>query len=270
VLIQVRMIDRSIGNRFASRHVAESYLFRPPHSPEVYSVLESLIAPKTRTVLDAGCGPGKLTLGLVDHVDRIDAVDPSAEMLRVARSLPKGASPKIRWIRGKMEEAPLEPPYGLIMAALSIHWMDLDRVFPRFSGALAEGAFLALLNCDAPVGSPWEREELLFAADFIGKIYGRRLEPAKTTLERIEESILVHPGFEPIGHKITAPFQVSQSIADYLRCQHSRVAWTEEHLGPEAAREFDAGMTALLSRYTVAGLLKFAVRTRIEWGRIRA
>jgi SAM-dependent methyltransferase len=249
--------------------MAENYQFRPPYSSEVYSVLESLIAPQCGTVLDAGCGPGKITLGLVDQVDRIDAVDPSEEMLRVARSRPKADSPKIRWIRATMEEAPLEPPYGLIVAGLSIHWMKLDRVLPRFASALANGAFLALLDYDGPVGAPWEREEILFDVDFIQKIDGRAQNPWKTIGERIDDPILTHPAFERIGHLVTAPFQISQSIADYLRCQHSRATWSEDHLGAEASWEFDAGMTKLLSRHAVAGMLEFAVQTRIEWGRIR-
>ncbi len=249
--------------------MAENYQFRPPYSPEVYSTLLGLIAPQCGAVLDAGCGPGKITLGLVDHVDRIDAVDPSEEMLRVARSRPKSDSPKIRWIRATMEEAPLEPPYGLIVAGLSIHWMNLDRVLPRFASALSDGAFLALLDYDGPRNSPWGQEEILFAVNFLQKIDGLRQRPWKPISDRIEESILVHPAFEPIGHKITAPIQISQSVEDYLRCQHSRATWSEDHLGAEASQEFDAGMTKLLSRYAVAGMLEFTVQTRIEWGRAR-
>jgi len=45
----------------------------------------------------------------------------------------------------------LDPPYGLIVAASSIHWMALDRTLPRFADALAEGAMLAVLDGDAPV-----------------------------------------------------------------------------------------------------------------------
>ena len=249
--------------------MAENYQFRPPYSPEVYSALLSLIAPQCRAVLDAGCGPGKITLGLVDHVDRIDAVDPSEEMLRVARSRAKANHSTIRWIHATMEEAPLEAPYGLIVAGLSIHWMNLSRVLPRFASALADGAYLALLDYDGAVDAPWEREEILFDADFIRKIDGRAQNPWNTIGERIDDLILVHPAFERIGHLVTAPVRISQSIADYLRCQHSRATWSEDHLGAEASREFDAGLTKLLSRYAVAGMLEFAVQTRIEWGRLR-
>ncbi|HUY26910.1 MAG TPA: class I SAM-dependent methyltransferase [Candidatus Binataceae bacterium] len=259
------MTDLSYGDRFASRRVAESYQFRLPYSPEVYNTLLGLITPKCRTVLDAGCGPGKITLGLVD---RIDAVDPSDEMLRVARSRPNSDSPKIRWIHATMEKAPLEPPYGLIVAGLSIHWMNLNRVLPRFASALAGGAFLALLDYDGPRDPPWDREEILFAVEFLRKIDGPGQRPWKTISDRIAEPTLAHPAFEPIGYKITAPIQVSQSIADYLRCQHSRATWSEDHLGPEASREFDAGLTKLLSRHAVGGMLDIAVQTRIEWGRV--
>ncbi|MGB6554904.1 MAG: hypothetical protein WBE78_15550, partial [Candidatus Binataceae bacterium] len=158
---------------------------------------------------------------------------------------------------------------GVENGSALIHWMKLDRVLPRFASALANGAFLALLDYDGPVGAPWEREEILFDVDFIQKIDGLAQNPWKTIGERIDDPILTHPAFERIGHLVTAPFQISQSIADYLRCQHSRATWSEDHLGAEASWEFDAGMTKLLSRHAVAGMLEFAVQTRIEWGRIR-
>src|SRR5580658_7702495 len=115
-----------------------------------------------RILLDAGCGTGKITLGLIDHIDRADAVDPSDAMLRVARVEARADSAKIRWIHAAIEDAPLDPPYGLIVAASSIHWMDLDVTLPRFAGTLSDGAMLAVLDGDAPVDPPWEREETAF------------------------------------------------------------------------------------------------------------
>lgn len=108
-----------------------------------------------------------------------------------------------------------------------------------------------------------------FDAAFIQKIDGRAQAPWNTIGERIDDPILVHPEFERIGHLVTAPFQISQGIEDYLRCQHSRATWSEDHLGAETSREFDAGLTKILSRHAVAGMLEFAVQTRIEWGRLR-
>ncbi len=259
---------RSRGRRFSAERMAENYLFRPPYQAEVYDLLLELIRGRPRVLLDAGCGTGKITLGLIDHLDRVDAVDVSDAMLRVARSLPGGDSANIRWIQSTVEQAPLNPPYGLIVAASSIHWMDLDRVLPRFADALANGALLAVLDGDAPVDAPWEREEAAFMIDFLAARDGRRPSWWKSVKQRFAEPVLVHPAFDSLGHKITAPVSYSQSIADYLRCQHSRATWSEDHLGEKASAEFNAVMTAILSRYARDGMLTFNVQTRIEWGRV--
>jgi SAM-dependent methyltransferase len=260
---------RALGHRFSAERMAENYLFRPPYPAEVYDTLVELLRGHPRVLLDAGCGTGKIALGLIDQIDRADAVDPSDAMLRVARSSPAAASSKIRWIHDAIEDAALDPPYGLIVAASSIHWMDLDRTLPRFADALAEGAMLAVLDGDAPVDAPWEREETAFMIEFVAVRDGRRPNWWKTVSERFAEPVLVHPAFERLGHRITAPVSFSQSVADYLRCQHSRATWSEDHLGEKASAEFDAAITGMLSRHTRDGLLTFNVQTRIEWGRVR-
>jgi SAM-dependent methyltransferase len=257
-----------IGDRFTSRRMAENYRFRPPHPPEVYETLLSLFGDRPRILLDAGCGPGKITLGLIDGIARADAVDPSREMLRVARALRKGDSPKIRWILSTMEDATLKPPYGLVVAALSIHWMDLGRVMPKFAAALAPGGFLALVNGDAPVDAPWEKEYRRLMLDFLEKIEGTRPSGWKSARDQLGAPLLIHPQYHPVGDKVTAPFRVSQNITDFLRCEHSRASWSEDHLGEALTGEFDAAVKKLLSRYAKNGILEFDVRTRIEWGRV--
>jgi SAM-dependent methyltransferase len=249
--------------------MAENYRFRPPYPAEAYELMRELMRGHPRVILDAGCGTGKITLELIHEIDRADAVDPSSAMLRVARTLPGADNPKVRWIHSSIEDAPLEPPYGLIVAASSIHWMDLERTLPRFANALADGAMLAVLDGDAPVDAPWEREETEFMIDFVAAREGKRPAWWKTVSERFAEPVLAHPGFESIGHRITAPAAFSQSIGDYLKCQHSRATWSEDHLGEKASAEFDAAMTAILNRYARDGMITFDVRTRIEWGRVK-
>jgi SAM-dependent methyltransferase len=249
--------------------MAENYRFRPPYPAEVYEVMRELMRGHPRVILDAGCGTGKITLELIDEIDRAEAVDPSDAMLAVARTLPRADNPKIRWIHASVEDAPLDPPYGLIVAASSIHWMELDRTLPRFADALADAAMLAVLDGDAPVDAPWEREETEFMIDFLAAREGKRPAWWKTVSERFAEPVLSHPAFEMAGHRITAPVAFSQSIGDYLRCQHSRATWSEDHLGEKASAEFDAAMTAILSRHARDGMITFDVRTRIEWGRVK-
>ena len=104
--------------------------------------------------------------------------------------------------------------------------------------------------------------------DFLAAREGRRPSWWKTVSERFAEPVLAHPGFERIGHRITAPVEFSQSIGDYLRCQHSRATWAEDVLGEEKSAEFDAAMRAILTRYAQEGMLTYSVQTRMEWGRV--
>ena len=248
--------------------MAANYLFRPPYPAEVYHTLLELMSGHPRILLDAGCGTGKITLGLLDQIDCADAVDPSEAMLQVARTLPGADNAKIRWTHAAIEDAPLAPPYGLIVAASSIHWMDLDRTLPRFADALADGGMLAVLDGDAPVDAPWEREERDFMMDFLEARDGRRPTWWKSARQIFAETVLAHPMFKSLGHRITAPVEFSQSIEDYLRCQHSRATWSEDHLGEKASAEFDAAMTSILNGYARDGMLTFNVQTRIEWGKL--
>jgi hypothetical protein len=127
---------------------------------------------------------------------------------------------------------------------------------------------LVVLDGDAPVDAPWEREETAFMIDFIAARDGQRPKWWKTVRERFLEPVLVHPAFERLGHRITAPVSFSQSIGDYLRCQHSRATWSEDHLGEKASEEFDGATTAILNRHARDGMLTFEVQTRIDWGRV--
>jgi len=258
-----------MGVRFGSQRMAENYLFRPAYSNEVYDTLLGLMRDQPRTLLDVGCGPGKLTLGLVDHVDRIDAIDPADEMLRVARSLPKSNDPKIRWTCARAEDAEFSGPYGLIVAGASIHWMDRDRVLPKFRGALSPGAFLAVLAGDAPIDPPWESEATNFMLDFLERREGKRPAWWANATSLISSPILTHPAFEPVDARVTQPVEISQTIDDFLRCEHSRATWSEEILGESDVREFDARMTRILTPHANNGVLTYSMQTRIEWGNLR-
>jgi SAM-dependent methyltransferase len=262
---------RRRGERFAARSVAENYVFRPPYSSELYATLLGLIRDRPRTILDAGCGTGKIARGLINDCDRVDAVDPSMEMIRVGRTLPGGDSPKIRWLRGSIETVKLSPPYALAVAATSFHWMNPDVALKRFGEVLSARGVLAVLSGDSPVDTPWEPAEAALTIAVTSKADGvspaERATELKTAAERLAAPLVNHPRFAIEGTRITAPASFSQSIADYLRCLHSRQSLSVDHIGAEISRELDAALTRVLSRYAVNGMLTFGVRTRIEWGR---
>ena len=185
------------ASRFKNRSLAETYELRPPYPDETYEVLLSLLGDKRRRVLDVGCGPGKIARTLVDHVDGVDAVDFSQEMIRVGQSLINGDHPNLQWIDGPVEEAQLYPPYAMITAGASIHWMEWSVVFPRFKEVLTTEGYLVIIDGDRPVGSPWQDAELSLIRKYSTN---RHHEPIDLIQELVSRGHL-----DVFGDKLTTP-----------------------------------------------------------------
>ena len=83
--------------QFEDETIASAYHTRPPYPPALFEMLARL-QPARGRILDLGCGTGDIALGLISHAERVDALDPSAAMLRVARSRPSASDPRLRWI----------------------------------------------------------------------------------------------------------------------------------------------------------------------------
>jgi SAM-dependent methyltransferase len=95
-------------------------------------------------------GTGDIARPLRALVDRVDAVDFSAGMITAGQDLSGGDASNIRWIIGKVEDVPLDPPYALVTAGQSLHWMDWEVVLPRLADVLSPNGFVAI------VGRDWE------------------------------------------------------------------------------------------------------------------
>src|SRR5215471_15938282 len=124
--------------RFQHQSVVDRYHLRPAYPPQTFELLNDLIVDKPRAVLDVGCGPGNVARPLSAYVDRVDAVDMSLPMLTRARTLPGGDSSKIHWLHGRVEDMEFKPPYALITAGESLHWMEWGMVLPRFARLLTQ------------------------------------------------------------------------------------------------------------------------------------
>src|SRR5947209_7119795 len=100
--------------QFQDQSIVDAYQYRPPYPAELFEILLSLISDEPRTVLDVGCGRGDVARQLVEHVQRVDAVDFSRSMLERGKQLPYGDHPQLHWIFGRVEDVALHPPYALI------------------------------------------------------------------------------------------------------------------------------------------------------------
>jgi ubiquinone/menaquinone biosynthesis C-methylase UbiE len=100
-------------------------------------------------VVEVGAGTGKLTEELVAHGLRVDAVDPGANMLELARQR-VGGSELVRFHLGRFEdvELPVES-YDAVFAASSFHWVDPRLGWAKAASLLRPGGTIALVQ---PVG----------------------------------------------------------------------------------------------------------------------
>lgn len=94
------------------------------------------------TVLDAGCGSGRVTRLLLERLPHghVVAVDASEEMVRKARAT---LGPEVTVIRADLTELQLDDPVDAVFSSAVFHWIDdHPRLFTRLRGALRPGGRL--------------------------------------------------------------------------------------------------------------------------------
>ena len=242
---------------FKDRQVVDAYKYRLPYPQEVFEILAELITGEPRTVLDVGAGSGDIARNCIAFAERIDAVDFSQNMLERGKQLPNGNSPRLHWIYGKIEEAPLAPPYALITAGSSIHWMDWPRAFPRFRFVLAPNGLLALIY-RRTLPMPWGDELRSIRDQFITQ---RDIRGASAAEELVKRGFL-----HKLGQRETAPVPFQQSLDDFIEGLHSRSSFSRELMGLQKAAEFDQQVRALLLHAHPDGMLPLQVIGSVIWG----
>jgi SAM-dependent methyltransferase len=254
----VTAYPRDLRRAFENEEVVLNYRYRRPYPPEIFKILEGLLV-EPRTVLDAGCGTGALTIGLARFAERVDAVDPSAAMLHEARWRAGGDDKRIRWILGTAENAPLDPPYGLVTAGASIHWMDPEVVMARFREMLAPGGFLAIVDSESLYASQVWRSELLALI--------KAFSPVKHHLGAVEfvRALEGSGRFLREGESAVAPVEYDQSVDDYLSMLASTSSLSRTTLG-RRADDFDDEARTIFARHRMTKIRAELVAA-VVWGR---
>jgi SAM-dependent methyltransferase len=248
-----------LGEKYASafqeRDVAVAYQYRPPYPAAAIALLADLITEMPRRVLDVGCGTGFIARHLAELVDHVDALDVSPAMIEEGRRLPNGDHPRLTWIVGRAEDAPLSPPYGLITAGDSLHWLAWEVALPRFAQLLAPGGWLAIVQ-NVQLSVPWSAELLPIIQRYS---ISEKYQPIDIVAELERRGL-----FRKHGQTRTEPVAFTQSIDEYIESFHGRASFARPRMAADATA-FDAEVRRLVALFSPHSVELLSVAD-IAWG----
>ncbi|MCA8914860.1 MAG: class I SAM-dependent methyltransferase [Planctomycetes bacterium] len=247
-----RHLGPEYGSQWQDRSMAAAYQHRPPYPALVFEVLKRIAKPGP--VLEIGAGSGDATLELAWRFDRIDAIEPSAAMLAMAA---RRTGRNIRWIQSSFEDAELSPPYGLAVAAESLHWTNWSVSLPKIADALAPGAVLALIE-RITVETPWTAE----LANALERYSTNKLYEPYDLVEELRARRL----FRVTGGTSTLRERRAVTIEDYIEGLHSRNGLSRDRMPAADADAFDAAIRATVQPHLKDELVPLATYAQLTWG----
>jgi len=139
---------------------AEEYdAARPPYPAALWNRLRLLgLLEPGRSALDLGAGSGQATGPLLAAGLSVTAVEPGPRLA----SLLRRTHPSAEVMVARAEDADLPPRrFDLVVAATSVHWLDLSVVLPKVGATLGPGGRFAVWrnvfgDAEAPV-TPFRR-----------------------------------------------------------------------------------------------------------------
>jgi len=245
------------AEQFKDTSIVEVYHHRTPYSDKTISLLLELVTDEPRTILDVGCGTGDLARRLASGLQRVDAVDFSQATLDKGRTLPGGDHPHLNWMYGRVEDVALQPPYALITAGDSLHWMQWEIVFPLFHRSLTPHGYLAIVGRGA--------EHSLWDDDLRSVIARFSTNREFRAYDLIEELELRHL-FQKQGNILTHPVPFVQSGEAYIQSIHSMNGFSRERMGERAANAFDEEVRKVISPFLQDGVLTLSTFNTLAWG----
>lgn len=252
-----------IGTSFENAETVDKYQYRPPYPTKLYDLLIEK-APAHNRLLDLGCGHGKIARYLVDQFSEVLAVDPSKRMIELGQSLQNGNAKNLRWLEGLAETTPLKGEFDLITAALSIHWMDHEELFARLAKHVSQNHILAVIEGDNASNPPWRTSEISFLEKWVPAVTGKQfVEGHREFMRGYQQHVRLIEEIEIISEPFT------QSIDDFIACQHSRDTFAISKLG-QRLEEFDGELKEILQPHADENsCLTFKTKTTLTLSKLK-
>jgi SAM-dependent methyltransferase len=234
--------------------MAEEYRSaRPPYPAALFEVLkaERVIGPGLR-VLEVGAGSGLATRELASSGSHVVALEPGPDLAALLEQEVPGASV----VRSRLEDAPLpDAAFDSVVAATSMHWVDLSIGLPRLHAVLRPGGSLGVFrNIFGDVSS--RSEFRTHVEQIVSRRRGAAREPSAEPRPTMSE--LAAGGlFVPLrSERWTWHLELTtQQVSGLFRTFSD---WTEEEVGEIAAAADACGGRVLEHYQSVLHLLRRA------------
>ena len=129
---------------------------RPTVPKQAVDIIEGYLGSAPESVVDLGCGTGLSVMAWSGHCDNITGVDPSDDMLAVARLR---ETEQIRFIKAFSHATGLPDGYAdVVICSQSFHWMNPQDTLSEVDRILRKGGVFAAVDCDWPPVSSLKAE----------------------------------------------------------------------------------------------------------------
>ena len=180
------------------------------------AVVDRLELDGDETVLDAGCGSGRVTALLAERLPdgRVIGLDGSTSMLETARRRLAPFGDRIRFVLADlMAPLPIDEPVDAVLSTATFHWVpDHEALFGHLAAVLRPGGRL-VAQCGGAgnLATVVRALDELGADPFTGKVFA--------TPERTDERLRA-TGFVDVEswlHAEPTPFETLEGLETFLR-----------------------------------------------------
>jgi trans-aconitate 2-methyltransferase len=228
-------------------------------------VLARLPLKGDETVLDAGCGSGRVTRLLLDRLPegKVIGVDGSESMVEEARRSLADYGERVELIHSDLLALELDEPVDAVFSNAVFHWIfDHDELFRRLRSAVKAGGLLAaqcggegnVANWVAAVKRAAEREPF-------ARHLADRAEPWHYATAEETEARLVRAGFADVRcwleERVVEPEDPRHYVAVVGLAAH------HEMLPPELREPFTDAVDAELPRPLVLRYVRLNIEARV-------
>jgi ubiquinone/menaquinone biosynthesis C-methylase UbiE len=151
----------SISTKNAERFkgFADIYDCARPTMPDYpVRIIKGYLNKKPETVIDLGCGTGLSTTIWQNNCVKVIGVEPSEDMLKIAKTKEKG---NMSFIKGYSHEIGVkENSVDVVVCSQSFHWMEPVSTLKEINRILKNNGVFATIDCDWPPVFNWQVEKV--------------------------------------------------------------------------------------------------------------